>query len=64
MKKQIRFLLVFFFVFAFGCVPVPQRRVVVAPEPSSVPAPLFPADLLEEKISFLSNILELSLIHI
>lgn len=58
MKKQIRFLLVFFFVFAFGCVPVPQRRVVVAPEPSSVPAPLFPAGLLEEKISFLSNILE------
>jgi len=58
MKKQIRFLLVFFFVFAFGCIPVPERRVVVAPEPSVVPAPLFPADLLEEKIGFLSKILE------
>ena len=58
MKKQIRSLLVFFFVFAFGCIPVPERRVVVAPESSVVPAPLFPADLLEEKISFLSKILE------
>ncbi len=58
MKKQIRSLLIFFFVFAFGCIPVPERRVVVAPESSVVPAPLFPADLLEEKISFLSKILE------
>ncbi len=58
MKKQIRSLLVFFFVFAFGCIPVPERRVVVTPEPSVVPAPLFPADLLEEKIGFLSKILK------
>jgi len=58
MKKQIRSLLVFFFVLAFGCIPVPERRVVVTPEPSVVPAPLFPADLLEEKIGFLSKILE------
>ena len=58
MKKQIRSLLVFFFIFAFGCIPVPERRVVVTPEPSVVPAPLFPADLLEEKIGFLSKILE------
>ena len=58
MKKQIRSLLVFFFVFAFGCIPVPERRVVVTPEPSVVPAPLFPVDLLEEKIGFLSKILE------
>ena len=58
MKKQIRSLLVFLFVFAFGCIPVPERRVVVTPEPSVVPAPLFPADLLEEKIGFLSKILE------
>jgi len=58
MKKQIRSLLVFFFVFAFGCIPVPERRVVVTPEPPVVPAPLFPADLLEEKIGFLSKILE------
>ena len=53
MKKQIRSLLVFFFVFAFGCIPVPERRVVVTPEPS-----VFPADLLEEKKGFLSKILE------
>jgi len=58
MKKQIRSLLVFFFIFAFGCIPVPERRVMIPPEPSVVPAPLFPADLLEEKIGFLSKILE------
>ena len=58
MKKQIRSLLVFFFVFAFGCIPVAERRVVVTPEPSVVPAPLFPADLLDEKINFLNNIIE------
>jgi hypothetical protein len=58
MKKQIRSILVFCFVFAFGCIPIPERRVVVTPEPSVVPAPLFPADLLEEKIGFLIRILE------
>jgi len=58
MKKQIRSLLVFFFVFAFGCIPVAERRVVVTPEPSVVAAPLFPADLLDEKINFLNNIIE------
>ena len=58
MEKQIRSLLVFLFVFTFGCIPVSERRVVVTPESSVVPAPLFPADLLEEKIDFLSKILE------
>ncbi len=59
MKKQIRSLLVFFlFVFAFGCIPIPERRVVVTPEPSVAHAPLFSADLIEEKIGFLSKILE------
>jgi thioredoxin-like negative regulator of GroEL len=58
MKKQIKSLLIFFFVFAFGCIPISERRVVVTPEPSVAPAPLFPADLLDEKISFLSKILE------
>lgn len=58
MKKQIRSLLVFLFVLAFGCIPVSERRVVVTPEPSVVPAPLFPADILEDKIGFLSKILE------
>lgn len=58
MKKQIRSLLVFFFVFAFGCIPVPERRVVVTPEPSVVSAPLFPAGLIKEKIGFLDKILE------
>jgi tetratricopeptide (TPR) repeat protein len=58
MKIIIRSLLVFFFVLVFGCIPVPERRVVVAPGPSVGPTPLFPADLLEEKIGFLSKTLE------
>jgi thioredoxin-like negative regulator of GroEL len=58
MKKPLGSLLVFFFVLAYGCIPIPERHVVVTPEPTVVSAPLLPADLLEEKIGFLSNILQ------
>ena len=58
MKKLFRSLTVFLFVLAFGCIPVPERRVVVTPEPAVTPAPLFPVDLLENKIVLLNNILQ------
>jgi hypothetical protein len=58
MKKTIGFLMVLLFIFAFGCVPVSDRRVVVVPESGIAPSSLFPQELLDEKITFLNNILE------
>ena len=58
MKKTIGFLMVLLFIFAFGCVPVSERRVVVVPESGIAPSSLFPQELLDEKITFLNNILE------
>ncbi|UCF83898.1 MAG: hypothetical protein JSV50_22540 [Desulfobacteraceae bacterium] len=58
MKKLYGSLMALFFVLAFGCIPVPERRVVVTPEPGITPAPLLPMDLLEEKIGFLGTILQ------
>ncbi len=50
--------MVLLFIFAFGCVPVSERRVVVVPESGIAPSSLFPQELLDEKITFLNNILE------
>ena len=58
MKKLFGSLTALFFVLAFGCIPVPERRVAVTPEPAVAPAPLFPFDLLDEKTGFLSTILQ------
>ena len=58
MKKTIGFLMVLLFILAFGCVPVSERRVVVVPESGIAPSSLFPQELLDEKITFLNNILE------
>ena len=58
MKKLFGSLTALLLLLAFGCIPVPERRVVVAPEPGITPAPLFPVELLEEKIDFLGTILQ------
>ena len=50
--------MVLLFILAFGCVPVSERRVVVVPESGIAPSSLFPQELLDEKITFLNNILE------
>jgi len=57
MKKTIGFLMVLLSILAFGCVPVSERRVVVVPESGIAPSSLFPQELLDEKITFLNNIL-------
>lgn len=45
-------------VLAMGCAPIVQRPVVVQPEPTPPPEPLFSMDILERKIDFLTSVLE------
>jgi len=59
MKKIIKgFLLILFLVFSFGCVPTPERRAVVSPEPKTKTIPLMSAQLLDKRIRFLTSVLE------
>jgi hypothetical protein len=41
-----------------GCIPVQERRVIVAPERKVVSEPLLPGDLLDERIDFLNKALD------
>jgi hypothetical protein len=57
-KRLTGLFLVFFCGIGFGCIPAQERGAVLAPGGTVVPAPLFPADLLDRRISFLSRTLE------
>jgi len=57
MRISINFILIFFFVSAIGCLPAPERRVVMPPEPEVGTAPLLSTDILDEKIRIVYGIL-------
>lgn len=58
MKKLVGSFLIFFLVSVFGCLPAPQKRVVIPPEPETKIAPLSFSDILDRKIRFFNGVLE------
>ena len=58
MKNRLIPIFVFLAIFASGCITTERRPVTKAPEPHVESTPLLPADFLDEKIRYLTTVLE------